>query len=124
MGPAQPEPYFDKTRKIYAIALAGTPFPFLPSDELFAAQKSRQEDEKDDKKDAAKGVTVKVDIEGLQQRVFEVPFPAGAYRAPITDKISSWTSAGDLSGEDQPCRGGNQEQGRLHKNCSGGYQWL
>jgi tricorn protease len=87
-GPRQPEPYFDKTRKVYAVALArGLRFPFLPSDELFAAQKADTAAGKAEKKDGTKGVTVRVDAEGLSQRVFEVPLPAGAYSGlMLTDK--------------------------------------
>lgn len=39
-GPMQPEPFFDKTTKIYQIALiGGTRSPFLPKDELHKAKK-------------------------------------------------------------------------------------
>lgn len=93
-GSRQPEPYFDKTRKIYAIALtADLRFPFTPNDELYASQPG---DKKDDKKEEKKGeekkpekkaVEVVIDPVGLQGRVFEVPLPAGAYSSlAITDK--------------------------------------
>ena len=90
-GPRQPEPYFDKTVKIYAVALtAGSRFPFLPSDELFAA---RQGEKKEDKKGSEKTpeqkpVDVNIDAAGLQQRIYEVPLPAGAYEAlAMNDKF-------------------------------------
>jgi tricorn protease len=76
-GSRQPEPYFDKTRKIYAYALQkGLRFPFLPSDEL--APVSRPDTAKE-KKGASKGVDVVIDMPGIQDRLYEVPLPAGAY---------------------------------------------
>ncbi|MEZ4866130.1 MAG: S41 family peptidase [Caldilineaceae bacterium] len=40
-GPRQPDPYFDKTTKVYMLALApGERSPFLPVDELFVAQQN------------------------------------------------------------------------------------
>lgn len=54
-GARQPEPFFDKTRKIYSISLKKDGrFPFLPTDELVAAQTEEKdkEKEKDKKKDA------------------------------------------------------------------------
>lgn len=87
-GARQPEPYFDKTRKLYAVALtAGLRFPFQPPDELSTASPSDTTSAKKEKKDETKSVTVKIDLEGLQKRVFEVPLPAGAYSGlAITDK--------------------------------------
>ncbi|MFO0826984.1 MAG: S41 family peptidase [Phycisphaerales bacterium] len=42
-GPRQPEPYFDKTSKVYALALkAGTRWPFQPDDELSAKKKANE----------------------------------------------------------------------------------
>ena len=74
-GPRQPEPYFDKTRKIYAVALRkGLRFPFLPDDELAAV--SRVDTAKEKK---PKLVEVVIESEGIQQRLYEVPLAAGAY---------------------------------------------
>lgn len=86
-GPRQPEPYFDKTRKVYAVALtSGLRFPFQPSDELFAAEKA--DTTKKDKKDDSKTVAVKIDLAGLSERVLEVPIPAGAYSGlSVTEKF-------------------------------------
>lgn len=88
-GPRQPEPYFDKTTKIYAMALTvKEPFPFAPANELQTDTKDKK-DEKPAKESPAKAdgpaekpaPAVKVDIElaGIQDRVFEVPLPAGVY---------------------------------------------
>jgi tricorn protease len=93
-GPRQPEPYFDKTAKIYAIALtAKEPFPFAPATELQGEKKEGGEKEAKDPeakagtsgkpaKEAPKpapGPKVVIDLPGIQDRVFEVPLPAGVY---------------------------------------------
>lgn len=54
-GPMQPEPYFDKTTRIYQVALkAGERSPFAPKDELHAADDKKDKDKKEEKKDPAK----------------------------------------------------------------------
>jgi tricorn protease len=92
-GPRQPEPYFDKTTKIYAAALSGKDaFPFAPATELEPEKKTGGEDkpaEPTAKANAGKAAkepekpapSVKVVVEpaGLPDRVFEVPLPAGVY---------------------------------------------
>jgi len=76
-GARQPEPYFDKTAKIYAAALtAKTTFPFLPANELLGAGEAAES--KDDRKDK-KAVEVAIDFAGLQDRIYEVPLPVGVY---------------------------------------------
>ena len=94
-GPRQPEPYFDKTTKIYALALTAKPvFPFAPANELNADEKEKKDvgeaktaagaSGKTDKladtkapKDSAPKVVI--ELAGIQDRVFEVPLPASAY---------------------------------------------
>jgi len=74
-GPRQPEPYYDKTTKIYAASLLKDGrFPFAPPDEL---EKPAKES------DTAKThhTEVVIDLEGIQSRVMEVPVPAGDIRA-------------------------------------------
>lgn len=104
-GPRAPEPFFDKPVKIYAVALLpGTRWPFRPEDELSAAAKeaksepaSKGEGKGGDKgKDApATGVVVRVTTEGLAERLFEVPAPAGNYEAlAMNDKALFWLSRG------------------------------
>lgn len=93
-GARQPEPYFDKTRKVFAVALrAGERFPFLPADELTAPIKDdKPSDAADDKArtkatSATQRVDVRIDVGGLQQRLYEVPVPAGAYSGlTVTEK--------------------------------------
>ena len=83
-GPRQPEPYFDKTTKIYAMGLtAKEPFPFAPATELQNAAKDTQ-DEKSAKEPTGKPGTaaekpIVIDLAGIQDRVFEVPLPASVY---------------------------------------------
>jgi tricorn protease len=85
-GARQPEPYFDKTREVYAIGLTrDARFPFLPNDEVNAVQqKEKAGDQKEEKKgedtkQQKPAVQVKIDFEGLQNRMYKVPLPASAY---------------------------------------------
>lgn len=108
-GPMQPDPFFDKTTKIYQIALQdGTRSPFLPKDELHNTKKDDAKkdepkalekkpesgDEKKadaqpeskpeakpavDKKDTPKIPEVVVELAGIERRISEVPIPAGNY---------------------------------------------
>ena len=99
-GPRQPEPFFDKTTKIYMAALVDDErSPFLPSDELQADKKKKDEDKakdkgkdgKDSKKKDSTAVTVTIREEGLQNRIMEVPVPAGAYSSlSVNDKYLFW----------------------------------
>jgi len=98
-GPRQPEPYFDKTTKIYAIGLTakGT-FPFAPATELQAEGKeSGDEKQAEAKPGAAAGKPAKetakpapkvvIDLAGIQERVFEVPLQAGVFSGlAVSDK--------------------------------------
>ena len=96
-GPRQPEPFFDKTTKIYMTALQpGTRSPFLPDDEVYLAEKDSKKDadekksgDKDDNNDKEKDedIKVEIDLKGLVERTIEVPVPAGAYSSlKINDK--------------------------------------
>jgi len=93
-GARQPEPYFDKTTKIYAMALiAKELFPFAPATELQPAAKVGGDDkeakEAEAKTEAAAGKPAKevvkpapsvtIDLTSIQERVFEVPLPASVY---------------------------------------------
>ncbi len=97
-GPRQPEPYFDKTTKIYAVSLqAKERFPFAPADELQGevkepAAKPEVPAEKPGEKTADKPAEkpaakpekpavpeVKIELAGIPSRVHEVPVPAGTY---------------------------------------------
>lgn len=66
-------PYFDKRTKLYALALQpGNRFPFKPKDELSGAEPAAR-------KPGESGGTPAIDYEGLADRLFEAPLPAGNY---------------------------------------------
>ncbi len=91
-GPRAPDPYFDKSVKIYELALKKSlRSPFQPADEL---NPDKPETPKPDqpKPDAAKQpdsakpadapkpeVKVEIDTDGLTARISEVPVPSGNY---------------------------------------------
>jgi tricorn protease len=85
-GPRQPEPYYDQTTKIYMASLQeDLRFPFLEEDELFKKEKEKS-DKKDkdttanEKSEDGKVRNIKIDFEGLQERLFELPVRAANYR--------------------------------------------
>jgi len=98
-GARQPEPYFDKTSTICALALTrDVRFPFLPGDEISALREAQKkgnagEEKSDEKKEAGKQAekkppVVTIDLDGLMSRLYEVPIPAGAYSAlAVNDKF-------------------------------------
>jgi len=93
-GPRQPEPYFDKPMKLYQVSLqAGLRPPFRPDDELHADAEG-EEEEKDEKKGDDEAVTpVEIELEGIRQRVWEVPIPAGRYSGlAVNEKTLFWMS--------------------------------
>ncbi len=50
-GPRQPEPFFDKSTRMYGLALkAGTRSPFQPDDEVEAARKKKEAEDKEKEK--------------------------------------------------------------------------
>ncbi len=86
-GTRQPEPYFDKPDLVYQVALRrGLRSRFKPADELYepeeeteAKGEGKDEDEEEDEKKRAE--PVEIELEGLRERVYTVPAPAGNYRA-------------------------------------------
>lgn len=73
-GSRQPEPYFDRQMKLYHVALVkGLRSPFSPKNELVV--------EPEEKKEEKKEVVVKIDREGIQGRLQEVPLKPGNYGA-------------------------------------------
>jgi tricorn protease len=104
-GARQPEPFFDKTTKIYSLSLKKDGrFPFLPSDELFAApqdekEKAKETDKEKEKKDGddqkkEKTVDVVIDPDGIQDRITEVPVPASRYYGlSMNDKYLFWVES-------------------------------
>ena len=110
-GSRQPEPYFDKSYKLYQIALKkDLRSPFLPDDEVYAEQREKeeekkktekQEDEKkkegekkDTDKDEEEPPRVEIDLDGIAERLEEIPVEAGNYRnLAAGEKYLYWISA-------------------------------
>src|SRR5665213_1195624 len=77
-GSRQPEPFFDKSYKIYAIPLRrGLRSPFAPPDELHPAEAVKPADTKADAVKQAE--RIEIDLTGIAGRIQEVPAPAGNY---------------------------------------------
>ncbi|MFC3879806.1 S41 family peptidase [Algoriphagus namhaensis] len=85
-GQRQPEPFWEKQMKIYQLALKkGLKSPFLPSSELTEPKKEEKKDE----------VSVSIEVDGIQERLFEVPVPAGNYKNLIvTEKALYYHQVG------------------------------
>jgi tricorn protease len=104
-GPRQPDPNFDRSIKIYELALMpGLRSPFAPADELHP-EKGEAEEPKagkpsDDKKAAA--VIVNIEFKDLASRLNEVPVRPGNYSdLESTNKRLCWTERDE---EPQPKR--------------------
>ncbi len=93
-GPRQPEPYFDRTMKIYQLSLvSGSRFPFSTKNELFP----------DTPKAEPSDQPVAVELEGISRRFKEVPVPAGNYSVLAVGKDALfWLSreTGSSAGSD------------------------
>ena len=85
-GPRQPDPYFDRTVKVYELALRKDQrSPFQPADELQEIPPKAEE--------PAKPVTgakppprkVEIDLDGIAARIAEVPVPSGNYGSLSTN---------------------------------------
>jgi tricorn protease len=110
-GTRQPDPYFDRSMKIYELALmTGLRSPFAPVDELHPEAAKPEEEKKDETKDDSKSTAskkqetkegakneaaksdktaeekkappaVNIDFTDLSSRLSEVPVPPGNYRS-------------------------------------------
>ncbi|PYT30031.1 MAG: protease [Acidobacteria bacterium] len=107
-GPRQPHPYFDRTFKIYQLALKkGLRSPFEPADELHPDNPADKPDDavKPSEKPAdsekkgepavaekkAEPVKVDIDVDGIATRITEVPAPPGNYaELTTTGKRLCW----------------------------------
>lgn len=107
-GPRQPEPFFDRPVKLYQVALeAGLRPPFKPADELHpeAAEKTETKPEAPAAAKApatpapspkaspteAPARRVDIDLDGLDQRIYEVPAGAGDFnRLTAAAKALYW----------------------------------
>lgn len=83
-GTRQPEPYFDASEKLYLIPLTkGLRSPFRPADELYTPAKDKKEAPtkgKKKKQEADTGVKVVIDLQGIKERLTEIPVAPGNYR--------------------------------------------
>lgn len=108
-GPRAPQPFFDKPMKMYQVALKkGLRSPFKPADELHpeipekaetkaeggSAAKPAASPQPSPSPSPAAVAPVEIDLEGLQQRLYEVT-PAGSgdfNRLTATAKTLFWTA--------------------------------
>lgn len=111
-GARQPDPYLDKTTKVYMLALnKGERSPFLPLDELFVAQQQAAKQNNGAKppepppsageapktggeppKPANGRPTITIDPDGLLTRLQETPLPAANYESlTVNGKFLFWT---------------------------------
>jgi len=95
-GPRQPEPFFDKVTKIYAISLRKDgKFPFEEKNELISEEPEKKDKEKDQKEEKdgkeKKPPAISIDRDGIQSRLTEVPIPPGNYsRLSMTENHLFW----------------------------------
>ncbi|MGB2843626.1 MAG: S41 family peptidase [Candidatus Aminicenantaceae bacterium] len=91
-GTRQPEPYFDRPQKIFALSLQkGVSSPFKPADELVKTTESKEKP-----KGEKKGVPdIMIDLEGIQKHIREVPVAPGNYDSlNVNDKALFWVERG------------------------------
>ncbi len=104
-------PGFERRTRVYALALQPDQrWPFAAPDELEAPEKKdkdagdKKDDKKDEKKDTgkeakkenAKPALPAIDFKGLEERLYQVPLPAGKYQSLKTDgKRLWWLEAGN-----------------------------
>ena len=91
-GPRQPEPFFDRPQKLYALSLRkGLSSPFKPKDEL-SKTNSEENQAKDEKK---KDVEIQIDLDGIQKRLREIPVGSGNYSSlRANSKALFWVERG------------------------------
>jgi tricorn protease len=104
-GSRQPEPYFDQPTKIYHLALReGLRSPFAPDDELHEKDEKKEDEKKDEdkkgdgkkdgsKKDEKEPPKVEIALDGIEERLFEVPVPPGNfYNLSVAGERLYWLS--------------------------------
>jgi tricorn protease len=97
-GPRQPDPYFDRSTKVYQLALKkGLRSPFAPPDELHPdkPEESKKETDKKDEK-----LKVDIDLDGIAARIQEVPAPPGNHSSlTVTAKRLCWINRDNANPE-------------------------
>ena len=96
-GPRQPDPYFEKSTQVYALALRKGEVPtFLPAHELDKDSDKKKEDKEDNEEDKKeKEVQVEIDFEGIQNRLFLAPVGNGHFRnLSVSKKHLFWQEDG------------------------------
>jgi tricorn protease len=98
-GSLQPEPFFDRRVKLYALALEKEArSPFAPVDELHPPEEPKKpdvakEEEKKKKKTKEPQAHVQLDRDGLAERLYELPIGPGNYsNLMVTDEALLWVS--------------------------------
>jgi tricorn protease len=94
-GPRQPDPHFDRTLRIYEIALRkGQRSAFEEPDELHPAEPPKPDAPKPDAAKPEAKVTVAVDKDNIMARIRELPVPAGNYSdLTVMTRRLCWTDA-------------------------------
>ncbi len=112
-GPRQPEPYYTRTRKIYMIALQEDhKWPFLEKNELMSDEEEKDGDMKKEnskkKKEKSgestsdkKVIEVKIDLDDLGSRLYEVPLKGGNYNDIALTKTHLFFTD-NVTGTDKP----------------------
>ena len=94
-GSYQPEPYLDKTTRIYHLPLQkGLRSPFAPNDELQAPPEDPKKESNGEEEDESEEVvSVEIELEGIAERLETVPVPPGNYGSlGVNDKGLFWLS--------------------------------
>ena len=92
-GVRQPDPFFDRTDKVYEISLKkGETSPFAPADELHPPKLESKPPEKPAEKTPARP-KVDIDLDSIASRIEEVPVPPGNYSdLAVAAKRLCWTN--------------------------------
>jgi tricorn protease len=99
-GTRQPEPYFDKPIKLYALSLQeGVSSPFKPDNELTEGEAAAKPEPKGKAAGASGGSEiprVRIDRDGIQRRIHEIPVDPGNYGGlAANDKALFWVERGE-----------------------------
>jgi tricorn protease len=97
-GARQPDPYFEEQTRIFAVALKkGLPSPFTPRNELAATPSPAPTATPAPERNAPPSpAAITIELDGIEQRLIEVPVPAGNHSRLTTDgRRLYWLQATD-----------------------------